>query len=410
MNISIYSMVSALLFFNSGLLIAAILGINRRFLLLNSAPFLLIIFFLSLVRLVLPIDLPFSRVIRSEDVLPQISMVLEAKVIWHVTVKQTIFLVWLSGAIVVVLWKVWLLIKEDLVTKKFRSIPDKRLERLSEELFNNKADVVRSPDVDLPIVTGFLKAHIFVPELDLEDKHIKYILLHEYQHIKGYDIVIKVFYLMLAGLFWWNPLIYIFQKELGKLLEIRCDAGVVKKLPNEEKSDYLMSILAVIKKASDKKESRRIALRAEILSARGDQLSADPSEEEMGHIEQEVSKAMRSKLIIPTDGSFIKFRFQVVTNSSKRSNQYIMMALTVFAVAVFLASYLVIIQPAYFPPVMDDQGFPTYEGVGIGLSISENPDGTYDVFFNGKFVENISEDQLKKPPYSDIDFFQGDSK
>jgi beta-lactamase regulating signal transducer with metallopeptidase domain len=411
MNISIYSMISALLFFNGGLLIAAILGINRRFLLLDSAPFLVIMFFLSLVRLVLPIDLPFSRVIRSEDVLPQISMVLEAKVIWHVTIKQTIFIAWLSGAIVVVLWKVWLLINEYLKTKKFRSIPDKRLEQLSEELFNNKADVVRSPDVDLPIVTGFLKAHIFVPELDIEDKFLKYILLHEYQHIKGHDIVIKVFYLMLAGLFWWNPLIFIFQKELDNLLEIRCDAGVAKKLPDEEKPDYLLSILAVIKKASDKKEARRTALRAEMLTSRDDQLASDSSEEGMGHIEQAVSKAISSKLIVPTDGSFIKFRFELVTNSSKRSNQYKMTALTVLAVAIFIASYFVIIQPAYFHPEVDGvQGFSASQEVKSDSYIVENPDGTFDMYFNGYLVEELSAEEIKLPPYSNLEIIQGDSE
>jgi beta-lactamase regulating signal transducer with metallopeptidase domain len=404
-------MISALLFFSGGLLIAAILGINRRFLLLNSAPFLVIMFFLSLVRLVLPIDLPFSRVIRSEDVLPQISMALEVKVIWRVTIKQVIFIVWLSGAIVVVLWKIWLLINEYVKTKKFRSIPDKRLERLSEELFNNKADVVRSPDVDLPIVTGFLKAHIFVPELDLEDIHLKYILLHEYQHIKGYDIVIKVFYLMLAGLFWWNPLIYIFQKELDNLLEIRCDAGVIKKLPDEEKSDYLMSILAVIKKASDKKEARRIALRAEMLAARDDQLAADSSEEGKGHMEQAVSKAMSSKLIAQTDSSFIRFRFEVVTNSSKRSNQVIMTALTVLAVAAFISSYFVIIQPVYYPPAMDDfQGFSTTQDIRSGSYIIENPDGTFELYFNGDFIEEVSTEEIKSQPYSNFEIFQGDSE
>jgi hypothetical protein len=408
MNISIYSMISALLFFSFGLLIAAVLGFNRRFLLLNSAPFLVILFFLSLVRLVLPVDIPMSWVIRSEDVFPQISQTLNTEVLWHISIKQTFLLVWLLGAIVVALIKTWLIIKESIMTRRLRSIPDRHLELLSEELFGNKAEVVRSPDVDLPIVTGFSKAYIFVPELDIEDKYLRYVLLHEYQHIKGHDIVIKVFYLLLASIFWWNPIIYVFQKELNKLLEIRCDTRVIKHLPKSERSNYLLAILEVIKKASDEKERRRDVLKTEMLDEREKRLNVSFANKEMGYLEQEVSEAMKSKLILSTESTLIRIRFEVATNRLSKMHDYLMAALTVFAVAVFIASYFVIIQPAYFPAEMDTQGFTVQEKVKNGFYIIERQDGTYALYINGLFAEILSKEDIDKPQYSGLEIFQGE--
>jgi beta-lactamase regulating signal transducer with metallopeptidase domain len=401
-------MISALLFFNGGLLLVAILGFNRRFLLLNSAPFLVIMFFLSLIRLVLPIDIPNSRVIRSEDVVPQITQALGAEVFWHITMKQIIVLVWLSGTITVVLRKIWLILKEYLITQKFRSIPDRHLKVLSEELFGNKADVVRSPDVDLPIVTGFLKAHIFVPELDLEDKYLKYVLLHEYQHIKGHDIVIKVFFLLLSGVFWWNPIVYLFQKELDNLLEIRCDAGVIKKLPVEEKAAYLSSILAVMRKASEKNEALRNAILAEMFSLREQQLANASSPDVADPTEPLVQRAMRSKLVVLTDKTLIQIRFEIVTNNMKNSYTHLFRGLTVFAIAVFVASYFVIFQPVYFPQELSEPTYTEGDFISSSLYIIENPDGTYDVYHNGYCVETISKEELKNPSYSSYEIFQGD--
>jgi hypothetical protein len=402
-------MISALLFFSGGLLIAAILGFNRRFLLLNSAPFLVIMFFLSLVRLVLPVDIPISWVIRSEDVLPQISQALNAKVIWHISIKQIILLVWLSGAVIVVLRKSWLLFEESYKTRRFRSIPDKQLEQLSEELFGNQAKVVRSPDVELPIVTGVLKAHIFVPELDIETKYLRYVLLHEYQHIKSHDIVIKVFYLMLASIFWWNPIIYVFQKELDKLLEIRCDTRVLTKLSDTEKSDYLLAILSVIKKASDEKERRRLALK-EMIAERERQFKTSLAMNEMGHMEQEVSDAMKSKLFKPSESAVISLRFEVATTRMKHSHDRLMAGMTVFAVVAFIASYFVIIQPAYFIEEVDTPGFTVYEKEISGFYIIEYQDGTYELYLDELLMEKLSKDDIKQPPYSDFKVIQGETK
>jgi beta-lactamase regulating signal transducer with metallopeptidase domain len=401
-------MISALLFFNGGLLLVAILGFNRRFLLLNSAPFLVIMFFLSLIRLVLPIDIPTSRVIRSEDVVPQITQALNAEVLWHITIKQIILLVWLSGAIAVVLRKIWLILKEYLETQKFRSIPDRHLEELSEELFGNKADVVRSPDVDLPMVTGFLKAHIFVPGLDLEDKYLKYVLLHEYQHIKGYDIVIKVFFLLLSGIFWWNPIVYLFQRELDSLLEIRCDAGVIKKLPVEEKTAYLSSILVVMRKASEKKEALRNAILEQMYSQGEKQLANASYPEDADHIEHSVRRAMRSKLVVLTDESLIHIRFEIVTNSMKNTYDHLLRGLTVFAIAVFIASYFVIFQPFYYPQELSEPVFMEGDFVFGTMYIIENPDGTYDLYDNSNYIETLSKEKLNEPPYSDYEIYQGD--
>ena len=69
----------------------------------------------------------------------------------------------------------------------------------------------------------------------IESFHPKIILQHEFCHVKGNDLLIKLFYNLLLVIFWWNPLTYRFRKELDNLLELRCDLRITKDMNEWEK-------------------------------------------------------------------------------------------------------------------------------------------------------------------------------
>ena len=66
---------------------------------------------------------------------------------------------------------------------------------------------------------------------------------HEFCHVKGNDLLIKLFYNLLLIIFWWNPLCIDLEKELDDLLELRCDLGITKDMNEVEKVSYFRRFL-----------------------------------------------------------------------------------------------------------------------------------------------------------------------
>ena len=61
--------------------------------------------------------------------------------------------------------------------------------------------------------------------------------------LRGGDARIKLFFLLLRDLFWWNPLSHLFLRELDALLELRCDAALTQDMDEDEILSYLAAIL-----------------------------------------------------------------------------------------------------------------------------------------------------------------------
>ena len=97
------------------------------------------------------------------------------------------------------------------------------------------------------MVTGIKSACIYLPDLLYTDQELHLIFKHELQHFKSRDILIKLFYCSLLAIFWWNPIVHRFQRELEWLLELRCDMNVTKKLNKLERIAYLEIILRTLR-------------------------------------------------------------------------------------------------------------------------------------------------------------------
>ena len=69
-EITAYSIISAVLFFNLGLIFVGVLRKNTIFLVKSSTGVLELLFVLSIVRLLIPWDNPYAKVIGSERIYP----------------------------------------------------------------------------------------------------------------------------------------------------------------------------------------------------------------------------------------------------------------------------------------------------------------------------------------------------
>jgi bla regulator protein blaR1 len=74
----------------------------------------------------------------------------------------------------------------------------------------------------------------------LSEKEREQILSHEIVHVKQKHTLDLLFFEILKVIFWFNPLVYIYQNRISALHEFLADAGVVK---NVKKQDYFQQLL-----------------------------------------------------------------------------------------------------------------------------------------------------------------------
>ena len=99
-------------------------------------------------------------------------------------------------------------------------------------------------DIQSPFVVGFLRPRIYLPG-GLGERERQYILLHERQHIKRFDPLIKILAYAALCLHWFNPLVWLAFVLACKDMEMSCDEAVLKKLGGEIRAEYAASLLAL---------------------------------------------------------------------------------------------------------------------------------------------------------------------
>ena len=83
-----------------------------------------------------------------------------------------------------------------------------------------------SDRIPTAFVFGFFTPRVYVPA-GLEGETLRWVLLHERAHIKLGHHRYKAVYFLLAGLHWFNPMLWLSWVLLGRDLEVACDEKVL---------------------------------------------------------------------------------------------------------------------------------------------------------------------------------------
>ncbi len=127
---------------------------------------------------------------------------------------------------------------------------------LNESGSHMKIAVRRSEDVSVPMGVGIFKKSILLPEEAYSPSELYYILLHEFMHFRNRDLLIKAIAQIFSCIYWWNPAVYLWKKDLAQLLEIQCDLDVTDRMQGCDKAGYLAVIVSVLKSASAKRRGK----------------------------------------------------------------------------------------------------------------------------------------------------------
>jgi len=105
--------------------------------------------------------------------------------------------------------------------------------------------VVFSERVCCPAVFGVLRPILLFPaeRLPITRQETRHVLLHELAHIQRGDLLVHAGYMVLATIYWVNPLLWLIRKHVQNLRELCCDATVAAHL-REETTAYRETLLA----------------------------------------------------------------------------------------------------------------------------------------------------------------------
>lgn len=123
---------------------------------------------------------------------------------------------------------------------------------LIKEYTKRNIRVRRSVYTASPLMYGYIKPTLILPEKELDEDRLKFVVLHELSHLKRYDIIYKWFGEFVAAVHWFNPVVYYIRKQINNECELACDCDVIKNMTTEEKLGYVDTILSLLSEASDK--------------------------------------------------------------------------------------------------------------------------------------------------------------
>ena len=126
-----------------------------------------------------------------------------------------------------------------------------------EEKLNIKTRVELScnPLIASPMLIGFFRPRIILPVGEWEDKELSYIFVHELTHYKQRDMFYKWLIQIIVCVHWFNPFVYLLEKEVNKSCELSCDEKVLSVLDDKAKREYGDTLISFLKSSNLYKSS-----------------------------------------------------------------------------------------------------------------------------------------------------------
>lgn len=377
MIITMYSIIMGIVWFTAAITTGSVLlnhfkGKNRQL--------VYVIFALGIVRLVFPIELFNAFVIRSWSIYPAIKTYMESEFWQGISVAGVILSVLLAGTVVSLFRLAVNLFKLQRTCRQAIPVTDDGQESiLCKEAMNQVGykgpfRLAISECFSTAVSAGYFYPCILLPEkvLKFSQDELCGIFQHETVHFLLKDQWIKLGFLLLKSILWWNPAVYLLSDSVEHMLELRCDRIVCQRLSTNECISYLSAVLHTLKGADDA-----------------------PLTLPLGHTGS-------------TAGQQLLQRFGAVLHPPKEMPKKYVIAISVFCIAVFCLSYSFVLQPASLP----DSGFMEENQLFISETeetfILELPDGKFLLMEEGAATKFLSANQITEEPYNLMKIVKGE--
>lgn len=159
------------------------------------------------------------------------------------TVFERAAVLWLWVAVSLVLWNVWRLLRCRRLIEQAGNKVNSRLQQIAVEEarlagIGGEIRLLASPLAQSPMLIGFFRPMILLPSEHLPDGDARFILAHELTHFRRKDLWKKLLFLMVRCAHWFNPIIYLMNRDFSRWLETSCDEQVVSSLDRDQRKEY----------------------------------------------------------------------------------------------------------------------------------------------------------------------------
>lgn len=176
---------------------------------------------------------------------------------FQITIASLLLIIWMLGAIISFshhlfkyyqfkkLIRRWGVPITDLPTLELLEIVKDGM-----DLQRKKIRLVRCSSVTTPMLTGFFKPTILLPNKKIEDDELELIFEHELTHYKHRDLYINLLGTLAICLHWFNPIVYFCYPSIQGDCEVCCDESVLSNRDLDYRRFYGEVIISMIEKNS----------------------------------------------------------------------------------------------------------------------------------------------------------------
>lgn len=161
---------------------------------------------------------------------------------WELIIEQAAVL-WLLVAVGLILWNVWRLLHYRRQFEQVSNEVNGHLQQIAQKAAHlagvtGKVRLLASSLVQSPMLVGFFRPTIVLPSEHLPDSDAQFILTHELAHFRRKDLWKKLLVNMIRCVHWFNPIIYLLNRDFVYWLETSCDEEVVSSLNYAQRKEY----------------------------------------------------------------------------------------------------------------------------------------------------------------------------
>ena len=258
MKITFFSIAMSIIWGSALMVLFTILRKRSKLIDICSVSGIIVLYIFCAVRMMIPIELPWVKVIPAETLFNALYLAIRKEVgVSEVKVYHILTGIWIAGTIVII---IDLVLKYIKYKKQIAKLAEngKRLETSRYDVNVPSAKIILSGTVDTPLSFGLIDRIILIPDEGYSDEDRALIIRHEYMHLINNDLVVQFLINMLCAIYWWNPFVYLLRLDLEQYFELRCDSNVTQGMSENQIADYLDVLLKVYKK--ERRTSNRFGI------------------------------------------------------------------------------------------------------------------------------------------------------
>lgn len=166
------------------------------------------------------------------------------------TLLQVLCLLWAAGAICLLAWQLTIYgcYKRGILKKgnaaESAVILGQLRSLILEMGIRKQVTLLIYKNAHSPMIIGMWKPVLVLPDENYTPDESYYILKHELVHLKRRDILVKFLLMLARDIHWFNPIVYLMQREAVVDMELACDEAVVRGGSFDQREAYTETLLS----------------------------------------------------------------------------------------------------------------------------------------------------------------------